>query len=814
MTELLSQEEVELRMYRGGVQRAENLMQRAEEAGEASRNPYGQAIYREYVLPLADMVRESWEVKGAGRFQAHAALLKPLDPLAVAFLAVRSVLNSVLGGLEHATLRRVSGAAGTIIHQELVLAQIATANPELYYTLANDFNRKRSKAVKHRMTVYKMQARKAGIDWAEWGVGARDQVGGFLVDCLARLGMIDTDQPPVDHTGARRPGKLAPMEVRLSPTARDLVDRIKDIVAITSPVYGPCVAPPRDWHGLAGGGYHTPDMRRAHPFLVKAHGAARELLMQHPKWEVVTSAVNALQRTAWRVNTRILDIAWRISKYRDMGEIVTSHEKERPAPPEWLREEADPDARTAKQEAEFKLWKRQMAEWYTQRKLRGVMYSRFYSATRAAGMFRHYPELYFVYFADSRGRLYPLTYGLNPQGSDLQKALIQFAHGKPLLDQDAKDWFMIHGANKWGFDKAPLRDRVQWVRDRHQQIMDIAADPEGNDDWMDCDSPLQFLAWAFEYAEWQRLGDDFESRIAVSLDGSCNGLQNFSAMLRDEVGGRATNLLNLPERQDIYEQVARATELRLSAADDELAREWARHGVPREAVKRTVMTTPYGITKRSAVTYVLEDFIRKGKAPWCPKDQQLKAAQVLVEHAWEAIGDVVVKSREAMDWLKAAARAIVKAGDHDEGVIAWETPSGFLATQTYFEVEEHRITTRVHGSMKLKVVSEADDPSVSRHCQGLAPNFVHSCDAAHLHLTASLSLRLGIDALAMIHDDYGTHAADTQKLYTLLRVTFVDMYTQHDPIQEFADRYPVVPAPPARGDLDLNEVIASEHFFS
>lgn len=813
----LTQEDIETRMYKGGIARAERLMDTAEQKGEAARNPYGQAVMQQFVLPLSAAIKEAWEGRRAGRFQAHAALLQPLDPDAVAFLAVRAVLNSLLGGIPEPSIRKVAGAVGTLVHQELVLAQIASLNPELYFTLAHDFNRKRSKSLRHQLTVFKMQARKAGIEWAEWGVGARDQVGAFLVEQLARLGMVDLDEPAVREDGARRPGKLAPMMVRLAPDVWKLVEQIKGFVAVTSPVYGPCVAPPRDWHGMTGGGFHTPDMQRTHPYLVKAHASARQLLLKHPDWGTVNAAVNAMQRTAWRVNARILEVAREVSKYRDAGEIVSSAEHPRPPPPAWLVAEAEKELRSARQEAEFKAWKRLMAEWYTQRKLRGTRLGRFYSAMRAAEMFKDAPELYFVHFLDSRGRAYPLTYGLNPQGSDLQKALITFAHGKPLLDQDAKDWFCIHGANKWGFDKARLKDRVQWVKDRHELILSIARDPHAHDDWTGCDNPLQFLAWCFEYAEWDRLGDDFESRLPVSLDGSCNGLQNFSAMLRDEVGGKATNLTANDDREDIYDEVA-AEAVRLMRADpdpDPMVARWLSHGISRQVVKRTVMTTPYGITKRSAVTYVVEDYLNHGLAPCFDKSEYFKAAMVAMNYIWAAICGVVVKSREAMDWLKESARAILRArGEQDEGVISWVTPSGFLATQAYFELLEHRINTRVHGTMKLKVVSEDDDPSSSRHAQGLAPNFVHSADAAHLHLTAAAAPRCGIDALAMIHDDYGTHAADTQKLYTLLRVVFVQMYTTHDPIVEFAERYPETPTPPSKGKLDISEVLYSEHFFS
>jgi DNA-directed RNA polymerase len=302
------------------------------------------------------------------------------------------------------------------------------------------------------------------------------------------------------------------------------------------------------------------------------------------------------------------------------------------------------------------------------------------------------------------------------------------------------------------------------------------------------------------------------------MDGSCNGLQNFSAMLRDEVGGQATNLTNNAVMEDIYSRVADAATKRMAALPHDpegIIERWLTLGIDRSAVKRSVMTTPYGVTKRSAVKYVIEDYLRKGKAPCFDSKEYYAAAAVLMDSVWPAIGDVVVKSREAMDWLSLSAKRVVKAvGEEREGVIAWFTPSGFLATQAYYELEEHRINTRLHGTTKIKVVSESDEASSHRHASGLAPNFVHSMDAAHLHLTTAEADSRGIDALAMIHDDYGTHAANAELLYRIIREQFVRMYEDNDPIKEFAEAYPMCTPPPSKGTLNLREVLDSQYFFS
>jgi len=78
MAELLSQIDVENRMYLGGIKRSEDMMQRAEEHGRAVTNPYAKEVLDEYVLPLAKAITSELDQKRAGKRQAHAALLDKL----------------------------------------------------------------------------------------------------------------------------------------------------------------------------------------------------------------------------------------------------------------------------------------------------------------------------------------------------------------------------------------------------------------------------------------------------------------------------------------------------------------------------------------------------------------------------------------------------------------------------------------------------------------------------------------------------------------------------------------------------------------
>jgi DNA-directed RNA polymerase len=230
------------------------------------------------------------------------------------------------------------------------------------------------------------------------------------------------------------------------------------------------------------------------------------------------------------------------------------------------------------------------------------------------------------------------------------------------------------------------------------------------------------------------------------------------------------------------------------------------------------MTTPYGVTINSSAKYVVSEYLADPAIQHQFTPTEFGAAsRYLMQFMWPAIGDVVVKSRAAMTWLKGSSKLILAdaiSNNDPDPVVSWVTPSGFLATQGYFELKIHRIRTLLHGEVKIRVASESDKADMARHASGMAPNFVHSMDASHLHLVTHRAVNEGIKDLAMIHDDFGTHAAHSERFSRIIREEFVSMYENHDPLGELVARYPFLRSPPKPGTLDLSEVLRSEFFFS
>jgi DNA-directed RNA polymerase len=99
---------------------------------------------------------------------------------------------------------------------------------------------------------------------------------------------------------------------------------------------------------------------------------------------------------------------------------------------------------------------------------------------------------------------------------------------------------------------------------------------------------------------------------------------------------------------------------------------------------------------------------------------------------------------------------------------------------------------------------------------------VHSLDAAHLQAVALRCSEEGLNHLAVIHDSFGTHAADTERLGQILRETFIEQYTDNV-LQKFYDELVAqlgeevgakLPKPPEVGDLDITQILSASYAFA
>jgi len=439
---------------------------------------------------------------------------------------------------------------------------------------------------------------------------------------------------------------------------------------------------------------------------------------------------------------------------------------------------------------------------------------------------------------DFRGRLYPIPALFHPQGSDLARGLLLFSEGKPINNEAALNWLRIHGANVFGEDKVSYDDRIRFIKSKEEEIRRVAEDPINNMEWTEADKPFQYLAFCREYTNFLEYGFGYVSSLPIQLDGTCNGLQNYSALLRDEIAGAAVNLIDAEIPQDIYAIVAEKLEDKLNHKrksdhpDRVIATQWLDLGINRKLTKRPVMVLPYGGTKMScrkyieeyltdnySLSFIHEHFSYIGNEP---TDTLFKATQWLSNYLWDSITETLKSAIDAMAYIRKLSSIV----NSREQPLEWVTPCGLLVRQAYKDVKEHRVETELYGHItQWRCVESGLKIDKQRQNNGICPNFIHSMDAATLMKYLNKMTKAGVSSFGAVHDSFWTLAADTELSTKYLRLAFVEIY-EEDVLEKFKDDLftdieltdkeveRIKEYLPSKGTLDLREVLKSKYFFN
>lgn len=811
---------IEQEMFDGGIADYRKTVTEAKEKGREAETQYGNFLLRQVVEPVAEAVEEFLAKAKSGRpGRRHAALpfLVALDADRIALLAAREIINSMSREVPYASL--ATAIAGNL-EDEVRFGLFSDEAPGMFVRVSRDLNQRTSNR-QWKRTVLRSSMRKLEIEWEDWPQDQKFHVGSKCIDLFIQAtGLVEVRTYTVSKTKSKT-------IVRATEETAKMIEGAISRGECLFPRLLPMVVPPKPWTRPRGGGYHF--LPKRYPLIKNAPAAYLEELGNMPdQMAQVYEAVNIVQDVAWKINQPVLDALLEVwDRGLAIGKLPRRENEELPARPVDI--ETNEEAR--------KEWRREASKVHD---ANARSCSTRVQVAQTLSLAKRYSEeeaIYFPWQLDFRGRAYTMPSFLSPQASDFAKALLCFAEGKPIEDERALGWLMIHGANCWGEDKVSLDERIRWVEENEQRILCAATDPLADRWWTEADDPFSFLAFCFEYAAFQAEGWGYVSHLPVAMDGSCNGLQHFSAMLRDEVGGAEVNLVPSEEPHDIYQKVADVVVGKLRWMADaraiygvshedleraELARQWLSFGVDRQITKRPVMVLPYGGTHRSCRTYVADILEEKAKEKPCPwdGDHRWEATVFLSTLVWESIGEVVIGARSAMGWLRKLAAMSTKAGLP----ITWTTPDGLPVRQSYRETRSRRIETKLGDRViKPSISYEGEKLNPHRQRDGISPNFVHSMDAAAMRLYVTLAYGNGVESFALIHDSFGVLAADAEVSAACLRHAFVDMYKDNDVLAQFRqavlevipeDKHGEVPVPPTAGSLDLEEVRHSPYFFA
>lgn len=868
-------------------------------SGRYAETAEGRSIGGLLLSPLANAL-EDYRKKtvegraGVKRDEVTAHLIGELSPEVAAYIFLSTLLNLVSqidrGSPKPIVLSSFCRMFATNCLDELAVREAFDIRPQMVKAMMADAKTKASprRWTKKAMSNYVNFKQPAFVTRFKHIEGFWGNVGTAMIEIAQALHIVEVVQIRKDMRYWYHVLPTSGLVLLMEEAARK--------GQLVSTDYDPMICPPRPW-GMAShrdnssnradffvGGYLTGNIR---PYsFVKARGQSRKLVKDVRKKSTdmrsLLTQVNALQNTAWHVNPTILAVMeelWftRRGNVAGLPNAVPLEEKMNNGyvPPEDKLErfkEIEEDRRNLS----LRLYINRMIA--------------------KAKAFSHYDAIYMPYSVDSRGRVYAVPVALNPQGPDYQKALLEFAQGKPISSKDKSwYWLAVGIANTYGKDKLSLDDRVAWVRQNEDLIISVATAPNEDLRWTTVSEPWQFLRGCLDWKGWRDQGDGFLSKWAVAVDATCSGLQVYSMLFKDEVGGRSVNLIPGLERQDIYGDVAirvkdRLREIAMTSTlvqrkaearevwNDAIAvfkaqgldmehlrpsvfnmqtkdllvkfegedtliealtqakkaynkvrrilgrANMAKHilawDIDRSATKRQVMTLPYAATQRSCFLYTrdyLSERIKSGEAlphGWFKKDFD-NHAMLLSDNIWAAIGEVVVKAKEGMTWFQSSIREYVKKNPDKE--FGWYAPDGLYCFQAKWDMDTRRVNTFLNGEMiKPAFDVETDEVDPRGMAQAVAPNIIHSIDAAILRAATgrAIAREEPLKHFAFIHDSFGVHAADMEVfLNECLKPAFVDIF-KIDILSSLQNSFGTEQPPPSQGNLDLDGVLSSQFCFS
>lgn len=537
----------------------------------------------------------------------------------------------------------------------------------------------------------------------------------------------------------------------------------------------PLIDEPLDWiddvkpsRSNTSGGYHLPQLRRN-------QSMCRSFDSDSVFGGKAVDLLNTLQKTAWRIDSRILEVAQHLNEQRIPMKSFLVSTIDKPVKgqaPQHIVHDPDPQV--------FKDWKRRRRDENSSYHQQTKKAYRTRQALSVAKEFE-FKTFYLSWSLDWRGRYYPQQAWLSPQSNDFEKSLLKFRDGCK-LDEESMNWCRRAIGAAYNGTRISFIERARWTTRNMDLVTRVAQDPLGTiQEWGDAKEPWQFLQLCMEWHDVVTTGKEKFWKVPIGADSTASGLQLLSAMRRDPVGMKHANLL-APESliappEDAYMAVLEAAR-GIASNDPEL-----RHLDPylkyRSIGKPAVMLSVYGGCHRN-IKEDIEDAVDEIK-------EELECHGVHVDQAdmskltsliTKASKKVFPAAYEALNWLKRLAKAAHGKGQES---LTWTTPTSDEIHLVKHDYEIIKIYTAFNGTVSIGDFS-SKKPDLTKQVSSFAPSFVHSYDAALLKESFSDWKH----PLALIHDCIRVLPSDMDRALDRIRDGFTSIVSG-DPLVRLAD---------------------------
>ena len=605
----------------------------------------------------------------------------------------------------------------------------------------------------------------------------------------------------------------------------------------------PMVCEPLDWSLEQRGGYLSNVNSKADQLI---HGNTGSEPSQ-----LVLDALNRLQKTPFRINKYILDLqeeflrkTWEIGNFRTYERDSWNDENFPLVDSNWL-------ATLSTDSQEYKEAMGKLRDAYHNQKIDEKKAEPPRRTWLQAKELENEERIYFAWFLDRRGRLYPLASGISPQGTDYAKALLMSADGVDINEDTRRD-LLISIATAGAFDGVDKEDfftRLQWaeVFTSTEDFKAMVEDPHTHQKWMDADEPFCFLALCHEYYRIYITGEQHKAYVFFGRDATCSGVQLMSAVIQDEKAAYYTNVLITEKPQDLYGEVAKEAQnlmrdpawMNVQLEKQEAKRlkhnakakpdkQWEKRDTcdvdpsvhDRDCNKLQSMTCGYGATVRTRYNNIKQALAKKVKKKLIPEIHPADA-NIVCSAGIDGMAQAFPAYMELNKWFKKLAQAAINAGCEQ---ITWTAPSGMFVSQEYREPLYKEVKTYAAGGGHYGAIGLAGDgsstiehgygdPKLSKNQSAIAANWVHSLDAAVMALGV-LDVPAGIPVYT-VHDCIYCLSGQFSQVIPHFRKAFHNVVTSPvlEDLLESNGLTGVVEMPPM-GKIDVDQVLESPYLFS
>jgi len=520
--------------------------------------------------------------------------------------------------------------------------------------------------------------------------------------------------------------------------------------------------------------------------------------------QLVIEGLNAMMNTEWAINERVLEVMNNLFKNNTNLANLPLYGFE-----EFMYTEDYPKDKPKEDQAKW-CQRREEAwgDWYKQEQARGRMLVRL---ELAQDMVKH-GFFFMPYTLDFRGRAYTTCELLSCQGSDFDKGLVWFANAVPQT-AEGRDWLKVHIANLFDQDKGSFKDRIKWVDDNWGMLLSISEDPYGNREWID-DSVKKNKSFQRLLAIFDFTRTDGLTQCPIQMDGACNGSQHWSAIMKDPVVAKLTNVAPSEIPEDLYQYIAnKVTDCCLNDPDNEWYKIFLDHwdnAIDRKVTKRPTMCDAYGLT-----FYGIQKYIKiEGHVDWLDSDKKGAGIVELARAIQDGLESTLIEPNKGKEYLKTISNISSNVNRH----LTYTVPSGFKVVHYYNQIGKRRSLASLFNHKELVFYTFNTDVNPKTSEQGIPPNFIHSLDASHMFCTIWRMILEGITSFSMIHDSYGCHAPYVSTMRELIKEEFYEMHKENllEKFKEDVEDYLGIelPSVPMQGTFELSRVLESDYFFA